>query len=256
MDDLSYKVKSLLKQKGVDLVGITLIEKIKNPIIDKSLLVKKFPNTKSIIVFGKRYLDSIIDSKSTQALAIHSALIKDILEKIAYELAIFLYDNGYSAYTIDSDSFPLNNFQAAIAPTYRTQKWFKDIENYIYKRENLYGEIPLVPIAQEAGLGWIGKNGMLITPQFGPRLRLNAVLTNALLSPDKPFNENLCGSCLVCIKTCIGNAIGENGYDPVKCFKNEVENGEALIGVPYKLCKAFCLINCPVGKLKEKYRVK
>ena len=256
MNGLSNDVKSFLKQKGVDLVGIALIEGIRNPLIDKNLIIKKMPSIKSIIVFGKRYLDSILDSKSTQALAIHSSFVRSFLEKIAYDLAIFLSDKGYFASTIDPDSFPLDKLQEAIAPIYRAQKWFKDIENHIYKRENLFGEIPLVPIAQEAGLGWIGKSGMLITPQFGPRLRLNAVLTNASLNPDKPFNQNLCGSCSVCIKTCIGNAINENGYDPVKCFKNEVENGEVLIGIPYKICKALCLINCPVGKLKEKYRFK
>ncbi|MEM3060994.1 MAG: hypothetical protein QW265_01130, partial [Candidatus Bathyarchaeia archaeon] len=241
-------------QKGADLVGILLIEKIESSIIDKDLIVKKFPGAKSIIVFGKRYLDSILDSRSTQALATHSSLIREILEKIAYDLASFLSDKGYSAYTIDPDSFPLNKLQAAISPIYRAQKWFKDIESHIYKRENLFGELPLVPIAKEAGLGWIGKSGMLITHRFGPRLRLNAVLTDALLESDKPFDKDLCGSCLVCVKTCIGNAISENSYDPVRCFKNEVEDGEVLMGVPYKICKALCLINCPVGKLKEKYR--
>ncbi|MEM3506328.1 MAG: hypothetical protein QW589_01945 [Candidatus Bathyarchaeia archaeon] len=256
MNNLSDEIKHFLRRKGIDLVGIVLIEKIKSPLVNKDLIVKKFPNVKSIIVFGKRYLDSILNSKLTQALAIHSSFVKSFLEKIAYDLAIFLQDKGYLAFTIDPDGFPLDKLQEAIAPIYRYQKWFKDVENHIYKRENLFGEIPLVPIAQEAGLGWIGKSGMLITPQFGPRLRLNAILTNASLSPDEPFSQNLCGSCLVCIKTCVGNAINENGYDPVKCFKNEVENGESLIGIPYKICKALCLIDCPVGRLKGKYRFK
>ncbi len=61
--------------------------------------------------------------------------------------------------------------------------------------------------ATSAGLGWIGKNGLLISPDHGPRLSLATVLTDARLRPDVPFEQSLCGGCMLCIEHCPSKAI-------------------------------------------------
>jgi epoxyqueuosine reductase len=61
--------------------------------------------------------------------------------------------------------------------------------------------------ATSAGLGWIGKNGLLINPDYGPRLSLATVLTDARLSPDVPIERCLCGECMLCIEHCPSKAI-------------------------------------------------
>jgi epoxyqueuosine reductase len=61
--------------------------------------------------------------------------------------------------------------------------------------------------ATSAGLGWIGKNGLLISPDYGPRLSLASVLTDAPLAPDKPVEHSLCGSCTLCMTYCPSQAI-------------------------------------------------
>ncbi|MHB8845531.1 MAG: 4Fe-4S double cluster binding domain-containing protein [Nitrospirota bacterium] len=61
--------------------------------------------------------------------------------------------------------------------------------------------------ATSAGLGWIGKNGLLINPDHGPRLSLATVLTDAQLRPDVPIERCLCGECVLCIKHCPSQAI-------------------------------------------------
>ncbi len=61
--------------------------------------------------------------------------------------------------------------------------------------------------ATSAGLGWIGKNGLLISPDYGPRLSLATVLTNAPLLPDAPMEYSLCGSCGLCVTHCPSRAI-------------------------------------------------
>ena len=50
--------------------------------------------------------------------------------------------------------------------------------------------------ATSAGLGWIGKNGLLISADYGPRLSLATVLTDARLGPDAPMEHGLCGDCI------------------------------------------------------------
>jgi epoxyqueuosine reductase QueG len=64
--------------------------------------------------------------------------------------------------------------------------------------------------ATSAGLGWIGKNGLLISPDYGPRLSLSTVLTDAPLEPDRSVETCLCGECTLCIDHCPSQAI--TGY--------------------------------------------
>jgi epoxyqueuosine reductase len=61
--------------------------------------------------------------------------------------------------------------------------------------------------ATSAGLGWIGKNGLLISADYGPRLSLVTVLTDAPLEPDVPMERCLCGECTLCVQYCPSQAI-------------------------------------------------
>jgi len=57
-------------------------------------------------------------------------------------------------------------------------------------------------IGQRAGLGWIGKNGMLISPQRGSYFLLAELLISLALPPDPPFETDRCGSCGRCLEAC------------------------------------------------------
>ncbi len=70
-----------------------------------------------------------------------------------------------------------------------------------------------VPLAIDAGLGELGRNGLLVTPQFGPRVRLCKVLTDLPLEPDKPIDfgvQEYCEKCKKCLKNCPAHAISED----------------------------------------------
>ncbi len=70
------------------------------------------------------------------------------------------------------------------------------------------------PLAMSAGIGWIGRNGLLITPEFGPRVRIAAVYTSIENLPFAMNNNHswiseYCDSCGVCIRRCPPGAIRE-----------------------------------------------
>jgi len=67
-----------------------------------------------------------------------------------------------------------------------------------------------IPLAIDAGLGELGRNGLLITPQYGPRVRLCKAFTDLPLEADKPIESGVkefCKKCRLCAENCETNAI-------------------------------------------------
>jgi epoxyqueuosine reductase len=76
----------------------------------------------------------------------------------------------------------------------------------------LMGPTLYPPLTQMAGLGWISASGLIITPEYGPRVRLAAVFTNIENLPfsarnDHAWVEDFCAACGICIRKCPAEAI-------------------------------------------------
>lgn len=129
------------------------------------------------------------------------------------------------------------------------------LKDYGYAGAKTSGEfIPglrLNRAAQQAGLGYIGKSQLLITPEFGPRVFLGALVTNAPLLPDSPCTENQCGPCKVCQEYCPSGAIQEGFYDARKCesYINQVSHKQVFSLYGWSEC-AMCMRICPKGRVK------
>jgi len=82
-----------------------------------------------------------------------------------------------------------------------------------------YGPVLEREHAQRAGLGWVGKNTMLIHPKLGSWTLLGELLTTAQIPPDAPFEADRCGTCARCIEACPTGAItGPRELDARRCI--------------------------------------
>ncbi|MCI1986827.1 MAG: tRNA epoxyqueuosine(34) reductase QueG [Lactobacillus sp.] len=85
------------------------------------------------------------------------------------------------------------------------------------------GELMDVVVAQRAGLGFIGKNGLLITEEFGSWVYLGEIITNLAFTPDTP-GVNQCGDCTRCIDYCPPQALlGDGRLNGQRCLSYQTQ---------------------------------
>lgn len=217
MDDLKKEILNL----GASLAGFANLRGC----LPKKL--KHYPNGISIAV---KLDDKIIDgikNGPTKEYDKHYREVNYKLNKIAIKTKEIIEKEGYQAFIIEASNITDN--------------------------EELRGLFPHKTAATRSGLGWIGKCALLVTKEYGPRVRLVTVLTDAPLKVDSPVTRSLCGGCKICNEYCPGNASKginwdinmerEDIYDAVACNKvlNEFKSKLGLY-----IC-GICISRCPYG---------
>ncbi len=120
-----------------------------------------------------------------------------------------------------------------------------------------------IPLAIDAGLGELGRNGLLITPQFGPRQRLCKVFTDIPLQPDRPIDFGLqafCERCNACTWNCPAGAIRQGARTTEV---TAISNRKGLLRWPVDVTSCFifwaengcdcsnCIKACPWSKAQR-----
>jgi epoxyqueuosine reductase len=166
-----------LKDWGASRVGFSYVG---------DLLPDDIKHMTGAITIMIRLSDAIIDqieSGPTHTYFHHYRTVNSLIDHIALRCTLMLQEWGYSALAI---------------PASQTVKTETDRYTGVFQHKTA---------ATMAGLGWIGKNGLLVTPEYGPRVRLGTVLTNIELPYGRPITESRCGDCRVCVSRCPAKAL-------------------------------------------------
>lgn len=224
---LASEVKQFAYSVGGDLVGIASAESLaKAPGYSPTGLL---PAASSVIVIGKRALKGFIMPGKGRAVSWGMIHLNLKLNEICYEVAKYVEDRGHVALPV---FFIYQTFLRPDTPAFNAildTKWFA-----------------YVPAAAQAGLGEVGFNHLLLTPEYGPKVRLTAVITDAPLPPDRKLEDQLCPgvSCNLCAEACPVGAISPQGIDKARCH-NYLDVNQEVLG--YGAC-AMCIKACPVGQ--------
>ncbi len=199
------------------------------------------PGARSVIVVGFQWIRALVDGlpASRPFYTRYMGVMRDACDRLTYQISLALQEQGYNA-------FPIPNSDP-------------------YDKEKLAGILSLKHAAVAAGLGQFGLNNLVLTPQFGPRVRFGAVVTDAMLDPDPLSEANLCmlyqPICRqACIRLCPAQALPD--HDPLdasfkttgiamdKAACNAYQ--ENVLGKPGRETIAnrcgMCIHNCPVGR--------
>ncbi len=229
--DYTEKIKANIIELGANLVGIADTEPLTKLTLDPPNLLDSFPRAISIALrLPTAVFEQIIDQPTPLYSSVyHSA--NRILDQIAFHATNLLQRDGFKSLPIPASQ--------------------------VLDRENWYGAITHKAVGRVAGLGWQGKSLLLVNPDYGPRIRLATILTDAPLNVDSPI-KNRCGECNLCREACPAGAIkGVGTKDNYKsreealyfsrCVDKLVGEFSKLPNVDAPIC-GICIKVCPFGR--------
>ncbi|ENZ6652903.1 tRNA epoxyqueuosine(34) reductase QueG [Enterococcus hirae] len=110
------------------------------------------------------------------------------------------------------------------------------------------GELVDVAVAQRAGLGFIGRNGLLITEEYGSFVYLGEIVTNIVFEPDEPGVFG-CGDCTRCVTACPTKALlGDGRMNAQKCLSYQTQT-KGLMPNEYRKKMRNVIYGCDICQL-------
>jgi epoxyqueuosine reductase QueG len=210
-------LKQFARDLGADLFGVADIAQIKKDFMISSRLLEKL---NSAVCIGMRLSAGVlaeIETHPTRLYFHHYKTTNAALDQAALKIAAFIQRKGYL-------SLPV--------PASQIVDWQNQKAHLSHKK-----------IGELAGLGWIGRNNLLVNKKFGSQFRLVTILSNMPLKIDKPV-VSACADCRMCIAACPCGAIKEevSAFDYRACFEKLKEFqkqrfvDQYICGVCLKVC--------------------
>ena len=193
-NDLMANLMRLAEEHDIAALGVADAEALARDIPGLfGSLPRAFPRA---VVIGLRLIDAVLDDIGDRPTPLYFHMYRQAnfaLDRAAFAVATLLQNNGYEALPVAASQ--------------------------TITRHPMKGHISHKLLGRAAGIGWIGRQSLLVHPTFGSRMRYASILTDAALEPGKPIEQD-CGACRQCIDACPVNAIHETHgeFDLDACY--------------------------------------
>jgi epoxyqueuosine reductase QueG len=180
------------------------------------------PGCRSALVFGIPVQKCISDTSPSIWYREHYKVLNSYLDMAAERVVLEFERRGRSAAAVPRDGYiGIKGLQ-------------KDPSAFFSHKHSAY----------LCGIGTFGMNGSILTEDYGPRIRLVTVLTDAVLPEGRVTDKQTCNRCGLCVRSCPANALSislypEVGFDVGACVKRQ--DGLASEGIsPCGICISVC----------------
>jgi len=212
------RIKNLCRQQGGSLFGVADLRSFKKEeILLPPSLLGRLPYAISVGYHLSEAVLEEIENQPTPLYFHHYQRVNILLDTIGLIVTSAIQDLGYQAMPI---------------PASQLVDW-----------KNQRGHLSHKHVARTAGLGWIGRNNLLVNEQFGSRIRLVTILTDLPLKIDSPSLTH-CGSCHNCLSVCPAGAIKERqeDFDHLRCYE-QLRNFAKTLHFSHNIC-GVCVKAC------------
>ena len=214
----SRDLKALALDLGFDLVGVADITALSADFLIEPETRERFGRAVSL---GKGLSDAVLDDIRDHPTSIyfhHYRQMNFFLDRGALLVADHIQKRGSRSLTIAASQIV---------------DWERQRAHLSHKH-----------VGRAAGLGWFGRNNLLVNPELGARFRLVTVLTDMPLEPDTPLDRD-CGACRACAKACPAGAIKDTReafdhqacYETLKEFRKKGYTTQFICGICVRDCR-------------------
>ncbi len=213
------QIKNITYNIGADICGIAPQSRFLNA-------PKGFKPTdiyrecKSVLVFAKRVPVSLLNAESCIPYSHINSTVMIEVDRLTYELSLILQDKGIKSVTIPTD----------------------DPYEY-WEPENSYGRaiLSLRHAGFLAGLGYLGKNTLLINEKYGSMIQIGALLLDIEMEGDDIVDQSCSENCNLCINSCSVNALNTITVNQKKCRSASFyKNKKGYVLKKCFMCRKIC----------------
>jgi epoxyqueuosine reductase QueG len=228
-DNLKQEVAEHVRALGASVVGFAPIERwaAHGEVPESYRPQAIWPTARTVVVFGVPMLLPVLESTPSINYQEMYDTSNRLLDDIGYRLATWLCERGHATVFLPRDGY--GSLDVLL--------------------ESPFGSFSHTYAAKYAGLGTVGVSRNLLTPKWGPRLRLGSVFTARKFAGDRELSDELCNRCGICERLCPTQAIRARAdriigdLDKDACTRHHIELKKET-----RWPCGVCAKVCPVGQ--------
>lgn len=236
-DTLKERLTARYREMDIPLAGCAPVGRWEDPALNPDMPEAFYPRSiwpeaVSVVVIGLPVHLPALETSPSIWYREEYKTVNSLLDQYTYRLAEFLNAQGYPSVSVPRDG-------------YGDVSVLEDTPYAFFSHRHA---------AYLAGLGNFGVSNMLLTAQYGPRVRFGALFTAAPLPSDPVIETPLCTRCMNCVHSCPVHALNEGDYPDSRTDSAKCARYSRHLAQHYRAPCGVCIKVCPVGEDRRHYR--